>query len=203
MEHTGWNRGTRWQGVFTLAAVLVVMGCGETYDEGGELESGEVEVPPPMETVETPYAYGQWDMNTDRVLDRDEFGTWVDEQDWDAWDEESFTETTFSLWDENDDGVLTESEWRESTDRWYGADVDFGVWADWDGDGDSELDANEVRESMEAHGLYDRVDGDSDALIDDEELADWWFDIWDFNDDDEIDTTEWDWGEEYGYTEID
>ena len=74
---------------------------------------------------------------------------------------------------------------------WFGDD-DYGSWGEWDASGDGVLDANEVSEAFERESLYDTVDRDSDALIDDEELADWWFDLWDANDDQQIDTTEWD-----------
>jgi hypothetical protein len=145
--------------------------------------------------------YGEWDMDADDALGIEEFRSWWNEQDffddWRADEDEGITREQFAErlhveWDTNGDDVVSEVEWQEGTDTWFAGDVEDGAWDDWDGDGDSELDANEVAEGLERNGLYDRVDRDDDAVIDDEELADWFFDIFDDNDDDRIDTTEWD-----------
>ena len=193
----------RWTTSMALAGVVALAGCADTYDEGEELGAEDevgLEETEPADGLD--YGYSEWDVNTDRALGRDEFGTWAGEQGWAEMDEEGFSETTVGLWDVDDDDRVSEQEWTDATDRWYGDDVEYGTWADWDGDGDSFLDANEVREGMETNNLYDRVDMDNDAVFDDEELADWWFDVWDFNDDETIDTTEWDWSAQYGYDRI-
>ncbi len=67
-----------------------------------------------------------------------------------------------------------------------------GTWKDWDADGDSELDANEISESLEARGFYDVLDADSDGVIDDDEIGDFFYDVFDLDDNGEIDVTEWD-----------
>lgn len=193
-----------------LLAGAVALGCADGYEDEPELGEAEVEEEmAPVTEPEAEYAFVEWDADANRMLDRDEWTVWVTETPrWTAWDvddeeglgTEEFGVTTVTVWDADDDDLVSEEEWRAGTDRWFGDDVDYGVWTDWDGDGDSFLDANEVAEGFEVNGLYDVVDRDADAVIDDEELADWFFDVFDANDDSEIDTTEWDWGEQHGYT---
>lgn len=193
-----------------LLAGAVALGCADGYEDEPELGEAEVEEEmAPVAEPEAEYAFVEWDADANRMLDRDEWTVWVTETPrWTAWDvddeeglgTEEFSVTTVTVWDADDDDLVSEEEWRAGTDRWFGDDVDYGVWTDWDGDGDSFLDANEVAEGFEVNGLYDVVDRDADAVIDDEELADWFFDVFDANDDSQIDTTEWDWGEQHGYT---
>lgn len=184
-------RYTTMTAALALPATLFALGCAQTYE--GE---GEEEIRTQQRTVEI----AEWDEDGDGTLDPDEFGSWFNEQNFFAeWDEDADDELTnreFSVvlmdrWDTNDDDVLSESEWNTGME-WFGEDADPGAWRDWDSDGDSELDANELHESLETNGLYDAVDGDQDAVFDDEEMADFFFDAFDMDDNDEVDTTEWD-----------
>jgi hypothetical protein len=186
-----------------VAAALPLTACdgGGTEDLGAGAEEEAFETAPTSEITSTQdVGLSTWDADADQQLSRDEWSGWYDEQGaYDGWNtdaEEGLTtdelgEGIFTAWDADADSELTETEWNEGVGTWYG-DADYGTWGEWDADGDSILDANEVAEGLERENLYDTVDRDSDALIDDEELADWWFDIWDGNDDALIDTTEWD-----------
>lgn len=200
--------GIRNYWALALVGAVALTGCAEPYEEediGVDQEVGvsddvaDLESDAPLADAE--YDYGEWDVDSNRTLSREEFGTWAGEQGWGEMDREAFATETTELWDADDDDLIGEDEWNEATDR-FGDDIDVGTWSDWDGDGDSELDANEVREGLERSGIYDRIDGDADAVFDDEELADFWFDLWDADDDLEIDTTEWDWGSRAGFSEI-
>lgn len=180
--------------ILTLAVIAAA--CAPDADD----EAFDDDAAPVAEEQAEPVAYADWDADQDEFLNENEFDAWWAERradlDWDLDDEDGLTreeygEGIFGLWDENDDDRIDESEWRTSSDRVWGAGGPTTVFADWDGDGDSELDLNEVQEGLESEGLYDRIDGDRDALIDDEELADWFFDIFDADDDLRIDTTEW------------
>lgn len=190
-----------------LAAVVPLAACeageqaadGELGDVGIE-EGVDVETAPAAEMTGDQAGLVSWDTDGDQALTRDEWGGWYDDNSpYDQWNtdaQEGLTETELSegavsIWDTDDDDELTETEWNEGVGTWYG-DQDYGAFTEWDANGDSVLDANEVAEGFERENLYDTVDRDSDALIDDEELADWWFDIWDVDDDQTIDTTEWD-----------
>jgi len=185
----------------SLAAFLAIGGCAEPEVE---LESDiEAETEPGVPTTETDVQSPFGELDTDRsgYLTRDEWRAWWVEGDFAAehdadgvegLDVSEWVHHTLALWDTDDDDVLSEAEWTSGVERWYGEDVELGVWVDWDLDGDSELDADEVQEAFEREGLYDRVDGDHDALLDDEELADWFFDLFDADDDERLDWTEWD-----------
>lgn len=190
-----------------LAALIPLAACEAPGDETGEADLDEelettpaAEISPEDEIGTEEIGLAQWDADADQRLTREEWGVWYDEQglfdDWDTDAEDGLTSdeltgAAYAVWDADDDDALTEVEWNEGIGQWYG-DEDYGAFGEWDVDGDSALDANEVAEGFERENLYDTVDRDSDALIDDEELADWWFDIWDADDDQLIDTTEWD-----------
>ena len=193
----------RWLAL-AVAAVFPLAAC-----EGGQ--GGEQELETELETTQPAnemtgagtagggLAMEDWDTNADQQINNEEFGGWFQDQnlyqDWNAnggegLEQEEFSQGIFETWDADDDQGVTEQEWNEGA-SWFG-EGNYGTWGEWDANGDSVLDANEVAEGLESQNLYDRVDRDSDALIDDEELTDWWFDIWDGNDDQALDTTEWD-----------
>lgn len=190
---------------FTLAAALTLTafmaGCGGEADmaEDAELgaELGETEAIGDAGIEEV--GFTEWDANQDMGLDETEWGTaWNDRGIFDRWnttadeglEREEFGTGLIGAWDRDNDQRLAESEWNEGTSRFFG-DADVGAFGDWDANGDSWLDANEVSEGLETNNLYDHVDADRDAVIDDEELADWWFDVFDSDSNARIDQTEW------------
>jgi hypothetical protein len=177
-----------------VTAVFIACGAPPVDDEVYEEEAALAE----EQASNAPYA--QWDADHSDDVDVSEFDAWWEDErdrfDWDFDDEDGLTRDEYSrgvhaAWDENGNGNIDETEWRRGSDRVWGVGRYTATWSDWDGDGDSELDLNEVAEGLEREGLYDRVDGDRDGLIDDEELADWFFDIFDADDNDRIDNTEW------------
>lgn len=190
-----------------LAALIPLVACDTDTGEMGRTGADEelqtqpaAETPSMEEPVTEEVGFAEWDTDADQQLAREEWDSWYRQEGlYDQWNtdaEDGLTSAELAdgailIWDADDDGALTEDEWSQGVGTWF-ADEDHGAWDEWDANGDGVLDANEVAEGLETRNLYDRVDRDSDALIDDEELADWWFDIWDANDDDHIDTTEWD-----------
>ena len=189
-------RSIRTRLALPAAAVFLLGACGER-DVDDDLYDDDAAM---TEERGTMVGHARWDADQNTYIDDAEFVAWWSAEgsrfDWDLDDErgltrEEYNRGIFELWDENGDGRIDESEWRSGSDRVWGEGRYQTSWTDWDMDGDSELDLNEVQEGLERDGLYDRVDGDRDALIDDEELADWFFDIFDGNDDSRIDTTEW------------
>lgn len=164
---------------------LFLMGCQPEAERGSQ-DAEAADAPATERPVSTPYE--TWDANRDRVLQRDEFAQWRNEQglfdDWigeEGMDREVAAEDIHVALDVNGDGVVIEDEWRIGmTPLLDGA----GTWADWDADGDSELDANEISESLEARGFYD--------VLDDDEIGDFFYDVFDLDDNGEIDVTEWD-----------
>lgn len=185
-----------------LAGLVPLAACDANGAEqvgDAELEGG-LETTPAAETTLGQNGFADWDADANAQLTRDEWGNWWSQRGiYDEWNTdaeeglvgEELAGGAFAAWDVDNDNNLNQNEWQEGAGTWF-ADDEYGDWGEWDANGDSALDANEVAEAFERENLYDRVDRDSDALIDDEELADWWFDIWDGNDDALIDTTEWD-----------
>lgn len=188
---------------------LVAAGCAPDADVDDEMGRMEESEPVPESTVETDVVpiLENYDLDDDGALSSDEFAGWLGQADVDAaWtfrtdsdlDLDRVAERMIVVWDVENDSVVSEEEWVAGVRTWYGPD-DYGAFVDWDADGDSELDANEIAEALETRGMYDRVDLDRDAVIDDEELADWFFDVIDTSDDGQIDTTEWDAAMEYDW----
>lgn len=182
-------------GLVTLLALfaLPLITC-QPEAERGVPDVEAADAPAADRPTTTPYQ--NWDANRDMVLQRDEFALWRTDQDaFDGWvgdeglDREIFADRIHVAWDTDGDGVVTRNEWAVGVEPVL---EDPGSWSDWDGDGDSELDLNEVAESMETRGIYDVIDRDQDRVIDDEEIGDFFYDLIDRNDNGEVDVTEWD-----------
>lgn len=191
-------------GVVTALGVGFALGGCAPDEPETELDGTETEATDRTEE-RLDVDFSEWDLDTDARLSLEEFEAWWDENAPDFGDEdarrEAVSERVHAAWDTDDDDRISEEEWREGTGS-RDADTDWGRWDDWDGDGDSELDLNEVREGLEGANVYDRIDRDDDMILDDEELADWFFDLFDADSDDAIDTTEWDrrgaWRDDFG-----
>lgn len=190
------NRRTEIIGLAALS-VLYLAACepepGQDLDTEAEAAEAPVEQRPA-----TPFE--DWDINQDQSLQAEEFSTWARDEnvlgDWvgdEGLDREAFHQRIVDVWDQNDDDIIGESEWQSGVSNLF-AEGEYGAFADWDVDQNAELDLNELAEGMESHGLYARMDGDQDAIIDDTEIGDFFFDIFDVNDDAQLDTTEWDFG---------
>lgn len=198
-------RGLRLGTSMALALGLALGACAPDepdteMDEGMEGEAAA--------TGEMEADFSEWDVDTDASLNSDEFEAWWNENAPDFGEEEAearmegVSQRVYRSWDTDRDDRVSEQEWREGTEDWGDDEIDWGDFTDWDGDGDSELDANEVREGLEGSNVYERIDKDDDEILDDEELADWFFDLFDANDDESIDQTEWDqrgaWRDDFG-----
>lgn len=190
------NRRTETVGLAALA-IFFVAACNPEPGQDVDTEAEAAEAPVEQRPASP---FEEWDINQDQSLQAEEFTTWATDEDvlgdWvgdEGLDRESFHQRLVDVWDQNDDDVIGESEWQSGVSNFF-AEGEHGAFADWDTSGDSNLDLNEVAEGLETHGLYDRMDGDQDALIDDEEIGDFFFDVFDVNDDAQLDTTEWDYG---------
>lgn len=191
----------RWPIALALSGAAALSACADVSpgDDDIAADTGLSRTPA---DGELDYGYRGWDVNEDRALSPDEFGSWAREQGWRDLDHEGFSRIAHRLWDVDRDDAVSEQEWTEATNRWYGDAVEHGSWAAWDRDRDSELDVGEAHAAFERYDLYSPVDLDGDGVIHRDELAAWWFDVWDFNDDETIDTSEWSWAEQYGYDRI-
>jgi hypothetical protein len=116
--------------------------------------------------------YDRWDADRNAALSRDEAAdTWYD------------------LWDNNNDDIIDEQEWTRATTAWDFDNVDFSAWNDWDSDHDGRLLENEFDQRFGA--IYDTWDADRNNALTRDEAADTWWDLFDGNNDDIIDTNEW------------
>jgi hypothetical protein len=189
------KRRTEVMGLAALS-MLLLAACGPDAGERTDLDAEAAEAPPVERPIATPFQ--NWDLDQNQKLERQEFGIWVTEEegfgDWfgdEGLNREALRESAHSAWDVNDDGVVNEAEWQVGVAELYG-DADYGTWTDWDLDGNAELDLSETAEAETRYGFYDRIDINQDMVIDQEELGDFFFDLFDTNDDSGLDVTEWD-----------
>ena len=117
---------------------------------------------PAADAVATADDFDTLDANGDSYLDRDEIAESADANGvFEVWDADADSEldrdeiagNAFTLWDRDGDGRVSEEEWKASTDLWYPADAEFVVFDDVDGDGDSELDRDEMVERFDLSAL--------------------------------------------------
>lgn len=102
------------------------------------------------------------DANGDSYLDNDEIAERADAtgvfEDWDAdadseLDRDEIAGNAFGLWDRDGNQKISEEEWETATKLWYPEDPDLVVFDDADGDGDSEVDADEFTERFDFSAL--------------------------------------------------
>lgn len=178
---------------------------GTPADSAGEDRTGEPSRVP--QTVPDIPAFRDHDDDHDGRLSNEEFGAWVDGDGVHAsWVYEAGGDLNrdavggrlIRFWDADHDSLVSEAEFTAGLRIWYGPD-DPGVFADWDRDGDHELETEEVVEALEVRGMYGRIDANHDAIVDEGELAAWLFDVIDTSDDQRIDPDEWTRAAGYGW----
>ena len=177
-------------------ATFALAACG-----GEETETADMEMAPETSAVmvETD-RFATLDADGDSYLDADEIAEWVDDEgiltQWDIdrdseLDEDEIAGNAFRLWDADGNGYINEDEWRTGTERWYPRDVEVVAIADWDRDGDSELDRDEFAESFDVSALGETwVVEDFNATT----FKTAYFDLYDLNDDGRVDRSEWESG---------
>ncbi|WP_162052203.1 EF-hand domain-containing protein [Pontibacter pamirensis] len=123
-------------------------------------------------TTFTPTSYYQdWDVNDDSFLDEDEFTT-------------SF----FQIWDTDNDGMIEDIEWNAAVADYNLAGAD---WAAWDTNTDGFIETAEFDTGFNNLGWYNAWDTDGNGLIEAREYTDGVFTIWDEDEDDVLDDTEY------------
>ncbi|MDX1577060.1 MAG: hypothetical protein R3266_01190 [Gemmatimonadota bacterium] len=186
---------------FSIAAAagffaLSLGACGD-----GEAAEAEAAAEPADEVMVTGTdRFLTLDANGDSYLDADEIAEWVDDEgilmSWDIdadseIDEDDIEGNAFRLWDQNDDGLVSEEEWKTGAELWYPTDTEIVPIADWDLDGDSELDADEFAEAFDVSVLGEIwVQDDLNRAT----FKHAYFDLYDTNDDGLVDRMEWDAG---------
>lgn len=193
----------RWIGALLLPVALLAACEGEVDEAGSGIERGTQQPPERPDDVRMERRtaeYAEWDRDNDEQLGVEEFRSWWTEEDrFAGWDTDGDGEVSpdelsrrlFANWDQSDDDVISEVEWREGVDRWFAGDVEAGTWEEWDADDDSDLDRQEFATAIEERRLYERIDRDRDDAVGTDDLADWFFDLFDRDDDDRIEAPDW------------
>lgn len=172
------------------AKVAITIGVGAMLMTGCA-EDG----PEPIEDGAT--AFATLDESGDSFLDADEVAEWVDERGvfgvWDIdedseLDRDEIAGNAFELWDSDGSGRIDEDEWERGTELWYPDDNSPVVLADVDGDGDSELDADEFTEAVDASILGERWSTDT---LDERTFKVAYFELYDADDDGRVSEMEW------------
>ncbi len=169
-----------------LAALLTlaVGACGDGDSDSENVTADDADFP-------------TLDASGDSYLDADEVAEWVDNSGtFDRWDADSDSEldrdeiagNAFNLWDTNDDKKLSQKEWESGTDLWYPDNVQHVSYGDWDGDGDSEVDADEFSEKFDFSQLGEAWHVDS---FNEETFKKAYFELYDFDDDGRVSEDEW------------
>ena len=157
-------------------------------------------VDPTAPAAATAAGFDTLDANGDSYLDEDEiresadvdsvFDTWNADADSEL-DRDQIPGNAFRLWDRDGNKKISEEEWRSGTELWYPENVDVVVFDDADGDGDSELDADEFAERFDISGLGEAWTPPS---FDKARFKRAYFDLYDTNDDGRVSKDEWEYG---------
>lgn len=137
---------------------------GDSYLDGDEI----------AESADTDGVFDAWNADADSELDRDEIAG-----------------NAFRLWDRDGDGKISEEEWRAGTELWYPEDADLVVFDDADGDGDSELDADEFQEPFDVSSLGEAWNSET---LGKSEFKRAYFSLYDTDDDGRVSRDEWTYG---------
>ncbi|MFP5363202.1 MAG: hypothetical protein ACLGI5_10800 [Thermoleophilia bacterium] len=157
-------------------------------------------VDPTVPAVAAGQDFDTLDGNGDSYLDNDEIRESADVSGtFDAWntdadselDPDQITGNAFRLWDRDGNGRLSEDEWKTGTELWYPDDAEVVVFDDVDGDGDSELDADEFAERFDVSALGETWSSDT---LDENEFKSAYFGLYDTDDDGRVSRSEWTYG---------
>lgn len=182
------SRTAPYRGALLLAVALVGLGaCG----------NDDADVAAPVVTaqqseIEESTEFGTLDANGDSYLDADEIAETADgDALFDAWDADRDSEldhdeiagNAFRLWDFDRNGMISEAEWKDNAEIWYGPAGQPRVFADHDGDGDSELDADEFAESLDTSAIGETW---SASTLNMQEFKNAYFELYDADNDGKV-----------------
>lgn len=153
------------------ASDTAAVGDFDTLDVNGDsyLDNDEI-----AERADATGVFEAWDADADSELDRDEIAG-----------------NAFGLWDRDGNRKISEEEWETATDLWYPEDPDLVVFDDADGDGDSEVDADEFAERFDFSALGERWDS---PTLDKTTFKAAYFSLYDTNEDGRVSAEEWAYG---------
>ena len=191
-----------------LALALTVAGCGGAEDSEA-FASDAVEEALDDAPDQTAYGFDDIDMDGDSELDADEFHEWTETpvfafymqtelvEDPDeprqtgALDAVVLIDALFGAWDVNDDGALDPAEWEAATRVISGLNDTEATWIEFDVDGNEIIDVDEIHAQLEDDRILAGIDADQDGIVEEQEMNEWFFAIFDNNEDGVISRDEW------------
>lgn len=137
---------------------------GDSYLDGDEIR----------ESADVPGQFDAWNADADSELDRDEIAG-----------------NTFRLWDRDGNKKISQEEWETAAELWYPDDAEIVVFDDADGDGDSEVDADEFAERFDVTALGEAW---TPGTLEKSAFKRAYFGLYDTDDDGRVSEDEWDYG---------
>ena len=195
-------------GLTAMALALVIAGCGGAEDRE-VTESDVVEEALEDAPDQTAYGFDDIDMDGDSELDADEFHEWAETpvfafymqtdlvEDPDeprqtgALDAVVLVDALFGAWDVNDDDALDETEWEAATRVLSGLNDTEATWIEFDVDGNGVIAVDEVHAQLEDDDILAGIDADEDGVVEEQEMNEWFFTVFDRNEDGRISRDEW------------
>lgn len=101
------------------------------------------------------------------------------------------TTAFFELWDVDDDGSLSEVEWKTGLEAWFPDRSQMLRFENWDLDHDGSLGVIELGEGVLHSRVYDAYDLNQDGVIETREASEYLLAQWDSNHDGFIERSEW------------
>ena len=200
----------------TVAAALVAGGGGEDSEALASDAVDESAVADETAVLdETAYGYDDLDMDGDSERDADEFHEWSEgpvfafymqreliedptaPDQTDPLDTVVLVDALYNVWDVDDDGALDEAEWDAATDVVRGLSDTEAAWVEFDVDGNDIIDVDEVKAQLESDVVLAAIDADESGTIEDQELNEWFFALFDVDENGMVSRDEWRLAEHY------
>lgn len=198
-------KSARALGAAALATAVVACGGSEQPEA---MASDAVDVPTAT-TDETAYGFDDIDMDGDSELDADEFHEWsetpvfafymqtelvedpTEPEQTGALDAAVLIDALYGAWDVNDDDALDRGEWAAATDVLTGLNDTEATWIEFDVDENGIIDVDEIHAQIEDDEVLAGIDADEDGVVEELELNQWFFALFDTNEDGRVSTDEW------------
>jgi Ca2+-binding EF-hand superfamily protein len=152
--------------------------------------------------------FEDWDKDHSSVIEKDEFRQVFTKYYYKDWnksedpylDDEDFYSSVYRIWDLDNDDYMSEEEWVRGYEYYYG---DYVVleYMDVDIDNDGFIDYDEYYGSLADTDFFMTWDANKDNYLDEEELANGVFEVWDRDDSGVIEKDEYEEFDDY-YLEI-
>ena len=191
----------------SIALAAFCVACGPEDDDAAFAD--EVDVPDDAYVDETAYGFDDFDLDGDSELDANEFHEWsesptfafyvqrdiaateVEPDQIGALDREVLVDALYAAWDTNDDNALDSTEWDPATRVMEAFSDTASAWIEFDVDGSRTIELVEVQTRLEDDVVLTGIDADANGQIEDEELNQWFFALFDVDESGAVDRDEW------------